>query len=45
MNKLFYQVWCLLDQMNIRDNKTPVSALPSGKKVSVVRFARYQLGE
>ena len=25
INKLFYQQWCLLDQISVRDNKTPVS--------------------
>jgi elongation factor Ts len=51
INKLFYQQWCLLDQMSVRDNKTPVSALVSqvaakvAGPVKVVRFARYQLGQ
>ena len=44
INKLFYQSLCLLEQLSVRDNKTPVSAsLKPG--VAVKRFARYQLGE
>ena len=51
INKLFYQQWCLLDQVSVRDNKTPVSQIVKetgakvGGEVKVVRFARYQLGE
>jgi elongation factor Ts len=51
INKLFYQQWCLLDQVSVRDNKTPVSGIVKatgdklGGEVKVVRFARYQLGE
>ncbi|MBI3289493.1 MAG: translation elongation factor Ts [Elusimicrobia bacterium] len=51
INKLFYQQWCLLDQLSVRDNKTPVSEFLKaagaklGGPVSVVRFVRYQLGE
>ncbi|MBI4371951.1 MAG: translation elongation factor Ts [Elusimicrobia bacterium] len=51
INKLFYQQWCLLDQLSVRDNKTSVAELLKaagaklGGAVSVVRFARYQLGE
>jgi elongation factor Ts len=51
INKLFYQQWCLLDQLSVRDNKTPVSTIISGisaklgGEVKVVRFVRYQLGE
>ncbi len=51
INKLFYQSLCLLEQLSIRDNKTPVSqmiketATKLGAEISVVRFARYQLGE
>ncbi|MBI4376399.1 MAG: translation elongation factor Ts [Elusimicrobia bacterium] len=51
VNKLFYQSQCLLEQMSIRDNKTPISKMleEAGKKlggaVTVARFARYQLGE
>ncbi len=51
INKLFYQSLCLLEQLSIRDNKTPVSqmiketATKLGSEISVVRFARYQLGE
>lgn len=51
INKLFYQSFCLLEQMSLRDNKTPIINLikEAGNKlggaVSVTRFARYQLGE
>ncbi|MBI4059857.1 MAG: translation elongation factor Ts [Elusimicrobia bacterium] len=51
INKLFYQQWCLLDQISVRDNKTPVSEFVKaagaklGGPVSVTRFVRYQLGE
>jgi elongation factor Ts len=51
INKLFYQSSCLLEQVSIRDNKTPVAqilkdaAAKLGGSVTVVRFARYQLGE
>ncbi len=51
INKLFYQQWVLLDQISVRDNKTPVNAIVKatgaklGGEVSVVRFVRYQLGE
>ncbi|HVA66771.1 MAG TPA: translation elongation factor Ts [Elusimicrobiota bacterium] len=51
INKLFYQAFCLLDQMSVRDNKTPVSKLIEdagkqlGQSVTVTRFARYQVGE
>ena len=51
VNKLFFQALCLLEQMSVRDNKTPVSSLIKGvatrlnAEVSVKRFARYQLGE
>ncbi|MDE1976405.1 MAG: translation elongation factor Ts [Elusimicrobia bacterium] len=51
INKLFYQAFCLLDQMSVRDNKTPVSKLIEdagkqlGQPVTVTRFARYQVGE
>ena len=51
INKLFYQAFCLLDQMSVRDNKTPVSKLiedagkQMGQPVTVTRFARYQVGE
>ena len=51
INKLFYQQWCLLDQLSVRDNKTPVreflkaAGTKLGGEVKVVRFVRYQLGE
>ncbi len=51
INKLFYQQWCLLDQISIRDNKTPVSefvkatGVKLGGPIAVTRFVRYQLGE
>jgi len=51
LNKLFYQAFCLLEQMSVRDNKTPVSSIikeassKAGGEVKVVRFARYTLGE
>lgn len=51
INKLFYQQWCLLDQISVRDNKTPVTEFVKaagaklGATVTVTRFVRYQLGE
>ncbi|MDD5657158.1 MAG: translation elongation factor Ts [Elusimicrobia bacterium] len=51
INKLFYQAFCLLEQMSVRDNKTPVAALikdasaHAGGELQVARFARYTLGE
>ncbi|OGR49716.1 MAG: translation elongation factor Ts [Elusimicrobia bacterium GWC2_65_9] len=51
INKLFYQQWVLLDQVCVRDNKTPVREIIKatgaklGGEVKVVRFVRYQLGE
>ena len=51
INKLFYQQWCLLDQISVRDNKTPVTefvkaaGVKLGATVTVTRFVRYQLGE
>jgi len=50
LQKLFFQQWCLLDQLGIRDNKTPVSRLvqesseKAGGTVEVRRFVRYQVG-
>ncbi|MBI3299538.1 MAG: translation elongation factor Ts [Elusimicrobia bacterium] len=50
VNKLFYQQWVLLEQMSMRDNKTPVKDLlaqagkAAGGAVEVKRFVRYQLG-
>ena len=51
IHKLFYQSLCLLDQLSVRDSKTPVASIikETGAKlgggVSVTRFSRYQLGE
>jgi elongation factor Ts len=51
INKLFYQTFCLLEQMSARDNKTPIASIikeasaKAGGEVKVVRFARYTLGE
>ncbi|MEK7390128.1 MAG: translation elongation factor Ts [Elusimicrobiota bacterium] len=51
INKLFYQQWCLLDQLSVRDNKTPIAEFLKaagaklGGPVTVTRFVRYQLGE
>jgi elongation factor Ts len=51
VNKLFYQASCLLEQLSVRDNKTPVAGIikeasaKAGGEVKVVRFARYTLGE
>jgi len=51
LKKLFYQAFCLLDQLSVRDNKTPVAGIikeacaKAGGEVQVVRFARYTLGE
>jgi translation elongation factor EF-Ts len=51
LGKLFYQAFCLLEQMSVRDNKTPVADLikeasaKAGGQLKVERFARYQLGE
>ncbi|MFA6003693.1 MAG: translation elongation factor Ts [Elusimicrobiota bacterium] len=51
INKLFYQAFCLLEQMSVRDNKTPIANIikdasaQAGGEIKVVRFARYQLGE
>ena len=51
VNKLFFQAFCLLDMVSLRDNKTPISKLvadaaaAAGGSVVVKRFARYQLGE
>jgi elongation factor Ts len=51
INKLFYQAFCLLEQLSVRDNKTPVAEIikaacaQAGGEVKPVRFARYTLGE
>ncbi|HBL15361.1 MAG TPA: translation elongation factor Ts [Elusimicrobia bacterium] len=50
LNKLFYQAFCLSEQMSMRDNKTPMSKLvedagkAAGGSVEIKRFVRYQLG-
>ncbi len=50
LNKLFFQAFCLLEQVSMRDNKTPMSKLvddasaKAGGKIEVTRFVRYQLG-
>ena len=51
LNKLFFQAFCLLDQMWQRDPKIPVAQLvkdasaKAGGPLEVKRFTRYQLGE
>ena len=51
LNKLFFGSYCLLEQMSMRDNKTPMKKLiedaakAAGGTVQVKRMARYQLGE
>ncbi len=51
INKLFYQQWVLLDQISVRDSKTPVTEFVKaasaklGATITVTRFVRYQLGE
>lgn len=51
VNKLFFQSFCLLEMVSMRDNKTPVSKIVSdasakaGGSLTVSRFIRYQLGE
>jgi elongation factor Ts len=51
VNKLFYQASCLLEQVSVRDNKTPVAGIikeasaKAGGEIKVVRFSRYTLGE
>ncbi|MCX5793978.1 MAG: translation elongation factor Ts [Elusimicrobia bacterium] len=50
INKLFYQTFCLLEQMSARDGKTPIASIikdasaKAGGELKVVRFARYTLG-
>ena len=50
VNKLFFQSFVLLEQMSMRDNKTPIKDLiaqagkAAGGTVEVKRFVRYQLG-
>ncbi|MFH2201742.1 MAG: translation elongation factor Ts [Elusimicrobiota bacterium] len=50
INKLFFQAFCLLEQVSMRDNKTKITQLvadaakAAGGKVEVKRFVRYQLG-
>jgi elongation factor Ts len=51
MNKLFYQVFCLVDQVSVVENKLTIKDLLAaasakvGGPVSIRRFARYQVGE
>ncbi len=51
INKLFYQAFCLTEQMSLRDGKTPIASLikdacaKAGGELKVVRFVRYTLGE
>lgn len=51
LQKLFFQAFCLLEMVSIRDNKTPLAkliadaSLKAGGEIRVLRFARYQLGE
>ncbi|MFA5138932.1 MAG: translation elongation factor Ts [Elusimicrobiota bacterium] len=51
LRKLFFQAFCLIEQMSMRDNKTPIKQLitdaskAAGAALEVRRFARYQLGE
>ena len=51
LNKLFYQAFCLTEQMSVRDGKTPVAALvkdasaKAGGELKIARFVRYTLGE
>jgi len=50
LRKLFFQAFCLVEQVSMRDNKTPLKNLieeagkTAGGKVEVKRFARFQLG-
>jgi len=51
INKLFFQAFCLLDMVSMRDNKTPMTKLvadaaaKAGGALTVKRFVRFQLGE
>lgn len=51
LNKLFFQAFCLLEQVSMRDSKTNIpqiiadAAKAAGGKVEVTRFVRYQLGD
>ena len=51
LRKLFFQAFCLIEQLSMRDNKTPVRQLiadaskAAGAALEVRRFVRYQLGE
>jgi len=51
VNKLFYQASCLLEQLSVRDGKTPIAAIikeasaKAGGDIRPARFARYTLGE
>jgi elongation factor Ts len=50
LNKLFFQAYCLNEQVSMRDNKTPLkniigeAAKAAGGSVEIKRFARYTLG-
>ena len=50
LRKLFFQAWCLMEQMSMRDNKTPIRKLiqdaskAAGADIKIARFVRYQLG-
>ena len=50
LRKLFFSAFCLLEQVSMRDNKTPIrkiiddAAKAAGGKITVKRFVRYQLG-
>ena len=50
LRKLFYQAFCLNEQVSMRDNKTPLRKIieekskAAGGKIEVKRFVRYQLG-
>lgn len=51
LQKLFYQAFCLLEMVSMRDNKTPIAKLVTdasaraGGAIVVRRFSRFQLGE
>ncbi|PJA17890.1 MAG: translation elongation factor Ts [Elusimicrobia bacterium CG_4_10_14_0_2_um_filter_63_34] len=50
LNKLFFQAYCLSEQVSMRDNKTPLktiigeAAKAAGGSIEIKRFARYTLG-
>ncbi len=51
LRKLFFQAFCLSEQLSVRDNKTPIAKMLEtvgtklGGPVKIRRFARFQLGE